>query len=220
MCDARYCFTLIDIGDYGSNNDTGVLNNSVFGKRFSNGSMNIPSPRTVEGCSFDPLPFYIVGDDIFPLKDWLMKPFPGKSLTVEERIFNYRLSRCRRVIENAFGILVARFRIFFTPICASVQNTESYIKAAVVLHNFLRQTENAAYTPSGFIDCETIDGSIKPGFWRNEIGQNVDTCFLDFPKIRGYRQPKNASEMRDALKDFTVSEQGALSWQLEYVTRT
>ena len=56
-----------------------------------------------------------------------------------------------------------------------VVRAESYIKAAVVLHNFLRQTENAAYTPSGFIDCETIDGSIKPGFWRNEIGQNLES---------------------------------------------
>ena len=75
MCNARYCFTLADIGSYGSNNDTS------FWKRFASGTMNIPLPRSVEGCRFDPLPYYIVRDDIFPLKEWLMKPFPGTSLT-------------------------------------------------------------------------------------------------------------------------------------------
>ena len=57
------------------------------------------------------VPFVIVGDDIFPLKPWLMKPYPGKNLDQYQRIYNYRLSRVRRTIENAFGILVAKWRI-------------------------------------------------------------------------------------------------------------
>ena len=182
--------------------------------------MNVPPPRSVEGCRFEPLPYFIVGDDIFSLKEWLMKPYPGTSLTIEERIFNYRLSRCRRVIENAFGILVARFRIFHTPICASIKNTESYVKAAVVLHNFLRQTENAIYTPTGFIDSETSDGKIKPGFWRADIVNKGEGLLYNFRKVWGYRQPVNASDMREALKEYTISEQGHLSWQLEHVKRT
>ena len=42
ICDAKYNFTLVDIGQYGINNDSGVLANSTMGKRFSNGTMNIP----------------------------------------------------------------------------------------------------------------------------------------------------------------------------------
>ncbi|CAH3027935.1 unnamed protein product [Porites evermanni] len=41
------------------------------------------------------LPYVLVGDDIFPLKIWLMKPSPGKSQTEIQAIYNYRLSRCR-----------------------------------------------------------------------------------------------------------------------------
>ena len=74
-CDAKYCFTLIDIGHYGSNNDSGVLSNCNIGKKFDKGSMNLPAPATIEGCTFDPLPYYMVVDEIFPLKTWLMRPY-------------------------------------------------------------------------------------------------------------------------------------------------
>ena len=54
-------------------------------------------------------PYFLLGNEIFPLSNRLMRPYSGKSLTSETRkIFNYRLSLVRRVIENTFGILVAR----------------------------------------------------------------------------------------------------------------
>ena len=34
ICDVWYCFTLFDVGQYGSNNDCSVLNNSEMGHRF------------------------------------------------------------------------------------------------------------------------------------------------------------------------------------------
>ena len=73
----------------------------------------VPEALNINDCQLPPV---LVGDDIFALKTWMMKPYAGKSLSVEQRIFNYRLSRARRTIENAFGILVARWRIFRGPI--------------------------------------------------------------------------------------------------------
>ena len=75
-----------------------------------------------------------------------MRPYPGK-LSEEQRVFNYHHSRARRIIENAFGILRSRWRIFSRPIKASIENTEMYIMAALSLHNYLSQTENALYCP-------------------------------------------------------------------------
>ena len=107
ICDSNYCFTLFDLGHYGSNNDSGVLARSKMGEVFETDGLNIPEPSRHSTCKFDPLSFFLVGDEIFPLKTWLMRPYPGK-LTKKQMIFNYRLSRARRTIENAFGIFCAR----------------------------------------------------------------------------------------------------------------
>ena len=94
------------------------------------------------------LPYYLLGDNIFPLSNWLMRPYSGKALTSETRkIFNYRLSRARRVIEKTFSILVARWRVLQKPIDAKPERVEKIILAAIALHNYLRQTDNACYSP-------------------------------------------------------------------------
>jgi hypothetical protein len=54
------------------------------------------------------MPYYLVGDDIFGLQMWLQLPYPGNELSEEKRIFNYYLSRARRVIENPVGIMVVQ----------------------------------------------------------------------------------------------------------------
>ena len=36
-CDAKYCFTMFKVGQYGNNNDSGVLLNSKMGKKTCSG---------------------------------------------------------------------------------------------------------------------------------------------------------------------------------------
>ena len=90
ICDAKYCFSLVDIGCFGRDNDAALLSESVLGKMFASGpeAFGVPEPRTVENYN---LPYVLVGDEIFPLKPWLMTPFPGRGLVDFQRIYNYRL---------------------------------------------------------------------------------------------------------------------------------
>ena len=83
-------------------------------------------------------------------------------------MFNYHLSRARRVIENTFGILASRWRIFRRPMIAEPDRVTIYTKAAIALHNFLRTVESPLYCPPGFVDSEDGMGNSIPGTWRNE----------------------------------------------------
>ncbi|GFY11884.1 DDE Tnp4 domain-containing protein [Trichonephila clavipes] len=117
--------------------------------------MNIPEAAALPG-SASKLPFVIVADDAFPLMPNIMKPYPGSNLSKECLVFNYRLSRARRVSENAFGILAARFRVFGTTILTSVPNTKLFVLAACSLHNFLTNRSKNTYIPEDCADREDI----------------------------------------------------------------
>lgn len=68
----------------------------------------LPPPTPLPGRT-KAVPYVLTGDDAFSLSSYLMKPFPQAGLTTERRIFNYRLSRMRRISENGFGILANRY---------------------------------------------------------------------------------------------------------------
>ena len=121
-----------------------------------------------------------------------------------QQICNYRLSRARHVIENTFGILRARWRVFSRPIQASVQTAEEITKAAVCLHNYLRQTNSASYCPSGFVDNEDGSGYIRPGEWHQVVRNDSRVALFDIAPLRGRRYSNSAIEVREALMEYFV----------------
>ena len=82
------------------------LAQSAFGKALREENMALPHPSPSRETEGD-LPYCLVGDEGFPLHAYLIRTYPGKGLSEERHIFNYRLSRARRTIENAFGIFAA-----------------------------------------------------------------------------------------------------------------
>ncbi|PNF18595.1 hypothetical protein B7P43_G06252 [Cryptotermes secundus] len=75
LVDANYKFVVVDIGGYGKSSDGGIFSNSVFGKRLEESRLNIPEPRPVPN-STETYPFVIDGDEAFPLKRNLLRPYP------------------------------------------------------------------------------------------------------------------------------------------------
>lgn len=135
-------------------------------------------------------------------------------LLEDKAIYNYRLSRARRVIENSFGILAARWHIFHRPIIADPTKVVLYIQAAIALHNFLRSTESS-YCPPGFTDGEDGSGNFISGSWRNDedpcagmhnlthIGSNRLLQFVCF-----LLSLNDSSDVRDDYKSYFNSPDG------------
>lgn len=128
-----------DVGANGRASDGGVWQRSDLKSLLSSedNPLNLPDPKPLPGRAM-PVPYVLTGDDAFGLTDYLMKPYPQSKMTVEERIFNYRLSRMRRISENGFGILVSRWRIFCSPMLLEPGKVKEIVLAALTLHNLLR----------------------------------------------------------------------------------
>ncbi|XP_030758023.1 uncharacterized protein LOC115883754 [Sitophilus oryzae] len=140
MADAKYKFIYCNVGVNGRTSDCGVFRESGLFKAMSSGNLLFPLNRPLPGRMLE-VPYVIVADDAFPLSARIMKPFPCRGLTYEQKVFNYRLSRARRIIESAFGILANRFKILLNPINLNAEKVEIITLACVALHNYLA-TEN------------------------------------------------------------------------------
>ena len=200
MVDADYCFTYIDVGGNGRASDSAIFRDSTLNICMENNSLSMPENSI------------IVGDDAFPLKTNLMKPYSKRGLTNDEKIFNYRLSRARRVVENAFGILTWRFRVFSKPIELKPETIDKVICAACSIHNWLRKTDPGNYMPPQSIDREDLNtGNVIPGMWR-ENTENLPPI----GHLGTNNYTRTAEEIRRAYVTYFVDE-NPLPWQWEKV---
>ncbi|XP_071652211.1 uncharacterized protein [Temnothorax longispinosus] len=219
VCDTDYVFTLVDIGSYGSQSDGGVFKDLAFGRALDSGIIKLPADSVLQNTNIM-FPHYFVGDEAFSLKPYILRPYPGKYLDVHKRVYNYRLSRARRTIENAFGILSSRWRILRNNIIADVENVEKIAAATVCLHNFLRISEERVpayervYCPSFFVDNVQPDGSITPDTFRND---HVDS-FERIGRLGSNNASRNVMELRDSMANY-LSNEGAVHWQWDYIFR-
>ena len=115
-------------------------------------------------------------------------------------------------------------RTFNILINTSAKSINNWVKAAVVLHNCLGQTESAAYCPSGYIDSEDCSGNIQPGYQRGRTYQrclqsNSQELLSNVQPLHGSWYTENLVAMRDGLTDYVNGEEGSTSWQSNYVRR-
>ena len=103
LVDADCKFRYIDVGynDRICNGD--VFRNSSLSKALEKNFLNFPQPRVMADGRIT-LPYTVVANGAFPLKPFIMKSYPNRDLTTEQLIFNYRLPRAKRTVENAFEI--------------------------------------------------------------------------------------------------------------------
>ncbi|KAG5875075.1 hypothetical protein JTB14_004808 [Gonioctena quinquepunctata] len=141
-----------------------------------------------------------------------MKPSSGlHDKGSKERVFNYRLSRPRRVVENAFGILSSSFRVLRKPMLLNPDVATKVTLTTIHLHNHLKKTPSRSiYCPNELFDRECADyGEVVPGLWRNDTSPSQHS---DGPRVTR-RGTIDAQNIRNEFADYFCSPQGELYFQ-------
>jgi len=206
LVDGDYKFIWVDAGTNGSSSDAQIFNTCELKEMVESDLLGIPPAQPFPGGDTD-VPFFFIADDAFALKPWLMKPYSKRDMSPEEIAFNYRLSRGRRIVENAFGILVNRFGCLMTTMRVKPETATDIVLSCCCLHNLLR---DAYSIPRGIVDEEDANHNLVPGQYRREsdlaaAGQNGDS---------GRNTGSAAAKaQRDYMKDYYNSDIGKVEWQ-------
>jgi hypothetical protein len=130
-----------------------------------------------------------------------MRPYPKRSATgkYENKVFNYRLSRARKTVECSFGILASRFHVFRKPFEIKVDGVDKVIKAACVLHNYLRHNT----LPEDNVD--------------NDIVEMPENQLLPLTHNKS-RSASSAFVVRQKFTDY-FNTVGSVPWQADKISR-
>nr|CAI5861774.1 unnamed protein product [Callosobruchus analis] len=209
IVNAEYEFLYVDVGKNGRLSDGGILEQTTFFRHLNSERLRLPDNAE----NHADLNFVFIGDEAFALHDHILKPFPQRDLTHERRIYNYRLSRGRNVVENVFGFIAARFRILHTPINVSVDKVSYFVMAICVLHNFLKKRASAYVGGNAFDSVNATTHEINYNAeWRENGVQLVGLR----PVCQGtYSEAKTN---RDKYVTY-FNEEGAVPWQEDMLVR-
>lgn len=150
-----------------------------------------------------------------------MRPYARRSLeSDQQRVFNYRLSRARRTIENAFGILVARWAILQNPIRLKLSTAEAIIQAITCLHNFIltmnmeQHDQEACHRYENVADERGPNGVVTDGDWRRA---NMGNGLENVGRIGANVGTVTAIKQRDTMAQYFISNEGAVPWQWDLI---
>lgn len=208
LVDANYRYLYIYVGANGRANDAAVFHESSLCKGIETNFFDFPEDETVPRIE-GKFPYVIVGDDAFRLGRRIMKPF-GQRATVEQKVFNYRLSRARRISENVFGITANKFQIMQKEINLSIHKVEQIVMAVCVLHNYIRDEDGLEVCCADFENTSAV--SLTPGSWR----QGAVITGLERTKVN--RSADAGLEIRNRYMQY-FNTVGSVPWQWDAVQK-
>jgi len=124
----------------------------------------------------------LIGDEDFALHENLLKLYGRTYLNKKKRTFNYRLTRARRYVECAFGILANKWRLFHRSLDVNIKTAIWIIKAVTVLYNFVREKNGFNLENILHIEVNTHDfHNIIYQMMRGSISANsTRTTFINY----------------------------------------
>ena len=116
------------------------------------------------------------------------------------------MSRGRRIVENAFGILAQRWQILLTTMQHEPETVRIIVETCVILHNLMRMRHLALQNND--MDSENVNHEIIPGAWRTTANMH------EVDNIKGPNRDSTAGKkQREYLKLYFNSDAGRVPWQ-------
>ncbi|KAK8779661.1 hypothetical protein V5799_019001 [Amblyomma americanum] len=131
IIDHHYPFLYLNVGSPGRCHDANVYGRSWLKKRVESDRFQSPV-SVIEGTLIARI---LLCDQAFPMMPHLLKPYANAPNGSKQAIFNYNLSRPRRILENAFGHVKARFRFIMKRMKCKLLNAKQAIRASSTLQN-------------------------------------------------------------------------------------
>lgn len=180
VADSQYKFIYVNVGSYGKDSDSTIFRQCSLWKSVVNNELGLPEEKCLPGTKSPMVPYCFVADEAFGLHKHLLRPYSGHHLTIDRRVFNYRLSRARRYVECTFGILSNKWRIFHRAMNVKPDFATDIVKACLILHNFVivrdgYNTEDAL-TVTGFEDIRTSE-NVRGGLSANNVRKMMTDYF-------------------------------------------
>ena len=205
LVDAQYRFIWVDLGGNGHMSDAQIFNASELKECIEDDSIGFPEPAHMPTDDKD-MPYYILADDAFALRTYLMKPYSQRGMSQEQRIYNYRISRGRRVVENAFGILANRWQVLLTTMQQGPDVVRVIVEACILLHNIMRNRFPGVQNV--LLDHEDEQHNLLPGQWRENANMREV-----YQAVGRNRDTTAAKRQREYLKLYFNSHAGSVPWQ-------
>ncbi|CAH2010300.1 unnamed protein product [Acanthoscelides obtectus] len=178
-----YKFITIDTGGYGKESEGGVFSNSRLHRRLENNEFCNKRLTTLPGSNIK-VPCMLLGDEAYPVKTYLMRPFPASQLGPEHTIFNKRLSQARQVIECAFGIISAKWRVLQKGIEVEPNFVDDIVKCVCLLHNIIIDKEGEPQPMS--IPQQSETSTTRARFASLGENRSVTTAYVIRDKFAAY----------------------------------
>jgi hypothetical protein len=146
--------------DPGSASNAEVLNAYALAASMATNCIRFcnPEPLPADGV---PMPYFLVGEASFALRTWLMQPFSHRNMLIEHTILNYRLSRARHIVQNAFAILTHTLRGLLIRMQRQPHSSCSAATPPLWLDNLMRMPFEALQNVDN--DQEDVHYTIVPG---------------------------------------------------------
>jgi DDE superfamily endonuclease len=145
------------------------------------------------------LGYWIAGDVAYECANGIVTPWPlskvcDSTYGVERDSFNFFHSSTRMHVEQAFGILLARFGILWKPLCFQVSKVPVILTYCMALHNFCLENQSPPIQMSiTALERERTDAAFA-AWWRIRSDGIIDY-------VQGRRRDLETCDIRQALTE-------------------